>query len=304
MNSEEFWRNWFGILGGREVGSPYRRFIQDAEMFLSFIAGCSRFRLPCYMSVQNYSGFNTPCTLDKLFFDFDCKNNPEKAILEAKDFAEQIERFYSAKPLLVFSGAKGCHVYLWVHGLEFLPAHIPLVKETYRRLQLKVLKGLHYETVDPQPLGDLARLARVPYTLHEKSGRLCEPLEPIHDLEACRKHDLPNQLLRLTFQEARLALEAQEERQHRTTSFEGVKGTRKQIQALIEKAQRGDKLEHKERLAIVCELIAASKDDNEIVQVFSAQDDFNELKTRYFVEHARKRGYRPFRLKTLQEASI
>ena len=303
MSCEAFWRSWFGILGGREVGSPYRRFIPDAETFLSFIAGCSRFRLPCYMSVQSYSALNTPCTLEKLFFDFDWKDNPEKAIAEAKDFAEKIERFYEAKPLLVFSGAKGCHVYLWIHGLEFLPAHIPLVKETYRRLQLKTLKGLHYKTVDPQPLGDLARLSRVPYTLHEKSGRLCEPLTVAQDLEEYRRNGLPAPLLKTTLQEAKLALQAREERKTRVTPFRGTTGVRRQVKSLIEKAQHGTRLEHRERLAIVCELISAGKSDGEIVQVFSAQDDFTESKTRYFVEHARKRGYRPFRLKTLQEAS-
>lgn len=303
MNHEAFWRSWFGLLGGREVGSPYRRFIPDTETFLPFLSDCSRSRLPCYMSVQRYSGINTPCTLEKLFFDFDCKNNPEKAITEAQDFAEKIKRFYGAKPLLVFSGAKGCHVYLWVHGLEFLPAHIPLVKEAYRRLQLKVLKGFHYETVDPQPLGDLARLARVPYTLHEKSGRLCEPLTVAQDLEEYRRNGLPGPLLKTTLQEAKLALQALEERKTRVTPFRGATGVRRQVRALIEKAQRGVRLEHQERLAIVCELISAGKSDGEIVQVFLAQDDFNESKTRYFVEHARKRGYQPFRLKTLQEAS-
>ena len=300
MSHMEFWRSWFGIPGGREVGSPYRSYIQDAEAFLTFIEDCSKFRLPCYMSVQSYSATNTPCTLEKLFFNFDCKADPEKAIAEARDFADKLERFYGAMALLVFSGAKGCHVYVWLHVLEFLPKHVLLVKETYRRLQLKLLKGLHYETVDMAVIGDLARLSRVPYTLHEKSGRICKPIQDV-DLEAYRKNGLSDQFLRLTLQEAKLVLEVQEGRRNLAVPFKSVKGVRKQVQFLIDKAQRGESLEHGERLAVTFELIAAGKTDDEIASVFSGQKDYGDgSKTRYFIEHARKRRYKPFRTETLR----
>ena len=297
---EEFWRSWFGLYS-REVGSPYRGFCPSSEEFLSFLKRNNVPNSPSFMSVQGYSDRNQPSVLERLFFDFDCKEDPEKAIAEAKDFAEKIGRFYGAKAFLVFSGSKGCHVYVWLHALEFLPKQAVLVKESYRHLQLKLLKGLRYETVDPQVIGDLARLSRVPYTLHDKSGRMCEPLAPVQDLEVYRKNGLSDQLLRTTLQESRLALEAQEKKTKLTTPFRGAKGTRKQIRLLIEKAQRGEQLEHKERLAIVCELLATGKNDDEICQVFALQEDFGDGRiTRYMVEHARRRGYRPFRLATLE----
>ena len=250
--------------------------------------------------VSGLARIKSKTRFEKLFFDFDSKESPEKAITEARDFADKIERFYGAKALLVFSGTKGCHVYVWLHALEFPPKHTLLVKETYRRLQEKLLKGLHYETVDHAVIGDLARLSRVPYSIHEKSGRLCEPPDPSCNLEVCRKNGLSSQRLRLTLQEAKMALEAQERRRNLATPFKGVKGARKQVQVLVEKAQRGEKIEHRERLAIACELIAANKTDDEIIQVFSNQDDFNESKIRYFVEHVRSRDYRPFKLATLE----
>jgi len=77
-------------------------------------------------------------------------------------------------------------------------------------------------------------------------------------------------------------------------------GPRLEVVTLVERAKQGINLTHRQRLAVVCELLAAGKSDDEIVSIFSKQTDFNESKTRYFVEHARRRGYRPFRLRTLE----
>jgi len=309
MSREEFWHDWFGLLGGREIGSPYREYCPNASTFLSFLSACSKNRLPAFMSVQGYSDRNVPSVLEKLFFDFDCKENPEKAVSEAKDFAEKIQRFYGAKAFLVFSGAKGCHAYIWVQAVEFLPGQVILVKDALKRLQVKVLKGTNYSTVDPAVMGDLARLARVPYSLHDRSLRLCEPLDPSPDLDSYRENCLPRELLKTCLLEAKAAQEKREtggsmlSSNARTCVRGQVGGVRRQIAALIEKAQRGEKLKHRERLAIVCELLASGKSDDEIVALFSKLvhgDDFNEVKTRYFVGHARRRGYRPFRLATLE----
>jgi hypothetical protein len=302
MSHVEFWRSWFGVHGGREVGLPYREYCSDARAFVEFLERCSKTHGPAFMSVQGYSARNVPSVFEKAFFDFDCNENPEKAIAEAKDFASQIERFYGAKAFPVSSGNRGAHVYVWVPVLEFLPAQTLLIKEAYRRLQEKLLKGLRYETLDRGVVGDLARLSRVPYTLHEKSGRLCEPLSPFEDLEAYREKPLPRQLLKATLLEAKTALE--ERSKPRSRAGRRVSGVRRQIQTLIEKARQGGKLEHRERLAIACEFLGLGWTDDQIVGLFSELvrgDDFDERKTRYYVENARKLGYKPFKRSTLEE---
>jgi DNA primase large subunit len=38
-----------------------------------------------------------------------------------------------------------------------------------------------------------------------------------------------------------------------------------------------------------------------VVDLFRGQSDFNEEKTRYFVEDAAKKGYKPFRCSTILE---
>jgi DNA primase large subunit len=54
-------------------------------------------------------------------------------------------------------------------------------------------------------------------------------------------------------------------------------------------------------LAILFELIANGYTDDEIVDVFKNQEDFDEKKTRYIITHARKQGYKPFSRERLKE---
>jgi DNA primase large subunit len=49
-------------------------------------------------------------------------------------------------------------------------------------------------------------------------------------------------------------------------------------------------------------MIAAGYTDQEIHSLFRNQPDYNEKKTQYFIEHARKRGYKPFTVQKILEA--
>jgi len=69
----------------------------------------------------------------------------------------------------------------------------------------------------------------------------------------------------------------------------------------IEKSRKDIHLTHNQRLAILFELLANGYDDDEIVDIFKNQEDFDEKKTRYFINHARNQGYRPFATERLKE---
>ena len=58
---------------------------------------------------------------------------------------------------------------------------------------------------------------------------------------------------------------------------------------------------HKMRLGIVAEHLRKGFSADQVVNLFSSQVDFNEKKTRYFVEDAAKKGYKPFKCKTIRE---
>jgi hypothetical protein len=131
---EQFWTDWFGLVG-REVGNPYRSFCPGRVAFLQFVDRCYSSRAPCYLSVNPYRARDRVAGLEKLFFDFDCAENPDRAFAEATDFARQLETHYHVAPLLVFSGRKGYHVYayLW-NTVTFNAAREAFAKAVYRRV--------------------------------------------------------------------------------------------------------------------------------------------------------------------------
>jgi hypothetical protein len=168
---ERFWVDWFG-LEGREVGDPYRSFYPGRATFLRFVDRCHATRAPCYLSVNPYHDRDRVAGLEKLFFDFDCVDDPDRAFAEAADFARQLDTHYRIAPLLTFSGRKGYHVYayLW-NTVTFDAARQSFAKAVYQIIADLLLDGLTYATLDRQPLGDIKRLARVPYTTHPGSGQ-------------------------------------------------------------------------------------------------------------------------------------
>ena len=67
------------------------------------------------------------------------------------------------------------------------------------------------------------------------------------------------------------------------------------IKRIKERADRGDNLSHEERLILLFWWMNnVTQDVDELVDLFRRVPDFDEKKTRYYVEHALKKGYKPF----------
>jgi len=115
---------WFGYLG-RELGTPARRFSNTPEELIKLVESCRRQKTPCYCSVQPYNARKRPCAIEKLFYDFDCKEDPSQAWRDAAAFSETLIQHYRILPLIVFSGNKGYHVYV------FLKKPLPFKAENY-----------------------------------------------------------------------------------------------------------------------------------------------------------------------------
>ena len=185
MDRARFFYKWFlGMLGdnlfdswGRDLGNPARSFYAKAvvsprtlEVLYSLWEEASR---PVYQSVNYYVGSivsDDPgklVALEKIFIDLDgsdldaVKQDTTKLVDHLRSFGE---------PLVVFSGKKGFHVYLW------LPQIIEDT-ELYRWI-VKVLKldRLSLKYLDTKVL-EPARIARVPYTLHQDTKQLVQPLD-------------------------------------------------------------------------------------------------------------------------------
>ncbi len=182
-DAEGFLRTWFfGVLGvegvldrlwGRDFGDPRRRFIPGIvyERFLGEVKRCSGRGRPCFLSVNYYSGVagkpGSPIALEKVFIDIDYPGNIDKAMRTASRIVGVLESY--CRPLVVFSGGKGYHVYCFFNPViegdkEFLKL---VLEHTVLLLKIPLDPG-----VDDRVVFDVSRLSRIPYTVHEKTGKL------------------------------------------------------------------------------------------------------------------------------------
>jgi len=310
---DQFLNDWFGLHGGREVlveknGYNNREFIEKPDEIWSYVETQSKRELWAYMSVQPYRNRDVIFGLEKLFFDFDCKGCVDKAWKEAHEFASSLIRHYCVKPFVAFSGHKGYHVYVFLKRVVQFPTwRNEFIKEVYGTLQRKLLKGHKFETLDEAVVGDVKRLARIPYTTHEETGELCQPLNldrkpiTIHALEEYRDQGLDHRLVELACKEVMDRREWREKRAEWRRRFRvGKTGkVRPCIEAALNAPLHGGE-GHLMRLAVATEYLNRGFSVSEVVTLFSSQVDFNEFKTRYYVEDAKRKGYKPFKCATIR----
>jgi len=106
----EFFIDWFGRHAGRELGNPKRWFTDNPEDLERHVNNCARQKRPCFISVQPFSARDQVYGLEKLYFDFDCKDDPSKSWLEAEKFAWILKKHYDVEPFIRFSGRKGYNI--------------------------------------------------------------------------------------------------------------------------------------------------------------------------------------------------
>ena len=186
----EFLNEWFvGVYNktilaskswGRDYGHPYRSFfpIELMDKLEHIIQRDQRRGRPCFLSVNYYRG-NTgrpgePVALEKLFFDLDYPANIDRARADARRLVDLLSSY--CKPLLVFSGGKGYHVYCYIEtpiegSKTFLKNVLDILVS-----ELKVY-DLGLVSLDERVVKDVSRLSRIPYTLHDKTRKQVTPLD-------------------------------------------------------------------------------------------------------------------------------
>ena len=76
------------------------------------------------------------------------------------------------------------------------------------------------------------------------------------------------------------------------------------ITEIRKKAGEAQNLTHQERLTLLFFLHALEYPNDQIINIFSTLPDFNRDKTKYQVEHAKKKGYTPHSCKTLKSLNL
>ena len=129
-----------------------------------------------YISVNPYNSETMEIrSIERLYFDFDCKDKVRYAFDDCMNFCKKMLEFYNVSPLVFFSGSKGYAVYVFLQEPVFGPEKE--LKELYEELQTMLVKPDNYKWLDPQPFGDLKRVSRVPFSVHQKSKELCIPVD-------------------------------------------------------------------------------------------------------------------------------
>ncbi|MCW3983778.1 MAG: hypothetical protein NWE96_07255 [Candidatus Bathyarchaeota archaeon] len=301
LQVQGFWRSWFEVPNyGREVFNGDRSFLTSSVAFEEYIAWCMRNRAPAWMSVQPFNGRNMVSCVEKLFFDFDSKDL-SLAWKEANTLATVLQESYGVKPLVCFSGSKGYHVYVWLQKTEHFDS-AQTTKVFYKTAQELLLKGLSFQTLDSQVLGDIKRLARVPYTLHEKSLKPCTPV----NME--RKSLSLNSIT--LFKEQGLAedfcglCQSNIQQQTRRHAYRYNSTRHGQIRPCIDAALCADlsgAAGHSMRIAIATEFLNRGFSAEQTAELFRNQTDYSFEKSLYYIRDISTRTYRPYKCATIRK---
>jgi hypothetical protein len=299
MSLETFLSEWCWPGPYRSVGTPHQAqysYHDTVDLLAELI---TREKAPIFVSTNPYNEAGEVEVIVRILYDFDNKTKPRLAWDDAHAFIESLVRYYGIGAITNFSGKKGYHIYIWLQQpVEGPPEHL---KNLYKAIRGLFIRGHKYPTLDAGAC-DVTRLARVPFSKHQDTGALCVPVDP--DLKpylpapgfshALRKNGISPELVKIA-----------ERQLHRPQAKRrGYRGPKGRIRPCIE-ADLGARSVHEGthlmRVAAVAELAAEGHDAEDITTRFSKMDGFNEARTRYFVEHAIRRGYRPFKCSTIQE---
>lgn len=140
----------------------FSKFIDDVSEFNIFM-GVGFWLITDRLGVPEDDEVNL-MMYDRLFYDFDSEGEPEKARDVAVGFAESLRKSYDVVPLVVDSGLKGAHVYVFLSK--------PIKWDEYRGLwnHLLIKHCSSRELVDRNVL-QYNRLARIPYSYNIKEGK-------------------------------------------------------------------------------------------------------------------------------------
>jgi hypothetical protein len=250
-------------------------------------------RLDCF--IQSHTAEDKARGLLYLvFIDLDCPGDLARAERLKGRVVGHIKKEFEVEPYVQFSGFKGYHVLVPMKTTQINPPS--MAPEFLRFCQLRLSKGY----CDPQLLGDVVRLMRILGTYNSKAIRAgMDGLVKV--VQEWDGQELASGLLWEEFHLFKLEEELQRKKQKTAKFTAGPKEIRPQVSVLIERARQGVNLSHRQRLAITLEFLARGYGDEEILEIFSSLPDFDERKTRYYIEHARRAGYKPFTSQHLKE---
>jgi hypothetical protein len=155
-----------GICVGALRRDPFRRVFGNLLVAYAYIPFKDYRQLNLFISIAFYPDIDLPAPdedkalYDRLFYDFDLKDNPEFARRKALEFAQSIKTRFRVDPVVVVSGLHGAHIHI--------PLKKPITWQVYDALWSTLIAPYSFgNLVDPQ-VKEPMRLHRVPYTYNIK----------------------------------------------------------------------------------------------------------------------------------------
>ncbi len=321
ITKEQFLVEFFGSFG-RDLGNPERWFTDNPNDIFSFIEECAQNKAPAFISVQPEKGKAQPIGIEKIFFDFDyCKKSDSltKAETQKRKSELQDEVKYFLKQLgtlnikpLVIKTRRGYHVHVFFDSVYEINRELEFWKQVYKQLQLELLQDHDYRFIDYVVVGDINRICRIPFSIHEKSSEECIIVnsnleeDKVRSVDYFKLYGFKQKDIMLAMDRAREFRKALKEKRMnyvpKTLSFESSEG----IRSCFVKALNSGEMCHQQRLALLQEAYALGFHSPEsIIDLFRCLNDFDDSITRYqvnwfFTNEVDKKEVRPYSCRTIQ----
>lgn len=322
---DEWLLDFFGFIG-RELGDPIQRFTDNPQEIFEFINKCTENKKPAFMSVQPRTEHGKVYGIEKIFFDFDyadktfvkqleqkikdgkltekdankiMENRKCELEYEVRVFINSIKNFPETciEPLIVRT-RKGFHIYIFFDKIYEIDDNDEHWKNVYGELQdiFLSLTKYEYKYIDPAILGDIMRMARIPMSIHEKSGEECQILDvnlkptKLRTLNFYRGYGLREKDLKIidsfVKEKEKSAKEiAKQHQEENREQWEGKHGFVGKIRPCFQTRIDLGEMCHQQRLALLIEAFYVGYNTVEkMVDLFRRFKDFSEKETRYQVE--------------------
>ena len=306
LSYEEFLTEWFGLHGGRELGTPDQYYTDNPLDIIKFVEDCRELGKPAFMSVTPRRRHDKIFGIDRLFFDFDAHKKSLRTQVErdTMKFARKLIK-RKIKPLIVKT-AHGYHVYVFfkegclsVDGLH--------AKFFYMACQNQLLNGENYKTICARTLYNVKTLSRIPLSWHESGAWVTivdEDLNPvkIRGLDRFRLYGVDNEFVERAVKTMKMMIIDEEIRRKEFNEKPLISGLTN-LRPCYEFALEQSEMDHLHRLALVAEAYWVGKTEEQIVDLFRHRRDYLEGKTNYQVrwqlEKLSKDPIKPYRCETM-----
>lgn len=321
VTRRKFLLEFFGSMG-RELGDPLQHFTENPMEMFSFIEECTKQKKPAFISVQPRFRHHSPRKrfgiygFEKLFFDFDYGKKSDKYTVrqieihrkkmeaEVRIFLYNLTKIRQTKIVpLVVKTRKGYHVYIYFDRIYEIDDNENFWKRVYGALYGRFTKNNKhkYKYVDTTSREDIARLCRIPTSIHEKSGKECIVLDAkmkptklrsiaYYRMYGLRREDLQRAVELVHAREETRKKDEVQSREEKKENWEMIHGFTGQIRPCFQVRMDAGEMTHEQRRALCVEVFFAGYNTPEkMIELFKCFNDWDGDKSnsvcRYQVEY-------------------